>query len=237
MLTALFIVAGVALVHGFSAGLPLRPTCASHGPVPTALALPQQPTALALPQIRSAWVLMQAESVAAEADVASASADADAVFAVIDSNGDGNISEEELIKHLTTAGYAEAAVSKIFEKLDTNKDGELSLEELRAGFLLYSPLRSAPGMGSYNSQFVTEIHADADNLFNAVDIDGNGSISETELRVHLRSFSGYSDPAITKIFEMLDVDASGEISRGELQDAFVKYSALRQAIGEGPNFK
>ena len=110
MLTALFIVAGVALVQGFSAGLPLRPACASHAPVPTALALPQQPTALALPQQpRSAWVLMQAESVAAEADVASASADADAVFAVIDSNGDGTISEEELIKHLTTAGYAEGA--------------------------------------------------------------------------------------------------------------------------------
>jgi len=164
-------------------------------------------------------------------------ADADAIFAIIDIDGDGTISEAELVAHLTGAGYTEVAVSKIFEKLDTNQDGVLSRDELRAGFVQYSPLRSAPGLGSYNSQFIAEIHADADNLFNAVDIDGNEAISETELRIHLRSYSGYSDPAITAMFEMLDVDLSGEISKAELREAFVKYSALRQAIGEGPNFK
>ena len=39
------------------------------------------------------------------------------------------------------------------------------------------------------------------------------------------------------IFSMLDIDEDGDISQEELRNAFVKYSALRQAIGEGPNFK
>jgi len=128
-------------------------------------------------------------------------------------------------------------VSNIFQKLDTNKDGSLSEEELFNGLKQYTPLREAPGFGSYNSQFVTEIHADADNLFDSIDMDGNGHISEVELRVHMRTYSGYSDAAITNFFELIDGDNSGEISREELRDTFVKYSSVRQAIGLGPNFK
>jgi Ca2+-binding EF-hand superfamily protein len=52
-----------------------------------------------------------------------------------------------------------------------------------------------------------------------------------------RSFSDYSDVAITKLFAMLDVNSDGDIEREELREAFVRYSALRQAIGSGPNFK
>jgi hypothetical protein len=37
--------------------------------------------------------------------------------------------------------------------------------------------------------------------------------------------------------QLLDVNKDGEVERDELREAFVKYSALRQAIGEGPNFK
>jgi len=107
------------------------------------------------------------------------------VFAVIDENGDGSISLPELKyatrlepqtsrlqtglpltraslaldrKHLLKSGYNEMAVEKVFAKLDTDGDGEITPEELRQGFLQYTPLRSAPGLGAYNSQFVDEIH-------------------------------------------------------------------------------
>ena len=55
--------------------------------------------------------------------------------------------------------------------------------------------------------------------------------------MHLREFSKYSDKAITNIFDFLDIDEDGGISREELRSAFVSYSALRQAIGAGPNYK
>jgi len=178
---------------------------------------------------------MQDASVSVDADAINA--DADAVFNVIDVDGDGSVSREELTEHLVGAGYTESAVSAIFSKLDSNADGVLSREELRAGFLNYSPLRTAPGLGAYNAEFITEITTDADTLFNSIDVDGSGDISEMELRMHLRTFSGYSDAAITNIFSMLDINEDGDVSQEELRNAFIKYSALRQAIGEGPNFK
>jgi len=164
-------------------------------------------------------------------------ADADAVFTVIDENGDGSISRAELLAHLTKSGYTEKAADLIFDKLDTDKSEEISKEELRAGFLQYTPLREAPGLGRYNAEFINEIHTDADALFAAVDADNSGSISKEELRDHLKQFSKYSFKAISNIFQLLDVNNDGYIEKQELRDAFVKYSALRQAIGEGPNFK
>ena len=109
--------------------------------------------------------------------------------------------------------------------------------QLRAGFLEYTPLREAPGLGAYNAKFVDEIHADADALFNAIDTDGNGTVSKEELRAHLKQFSKYTFKAIGNLFTLLDVNKDGEIEKAELRDAFVKYSALRLAIGEGPNLK
>ena len=164
-------------------------------------------------------------------------ADADAIFAVIDEDGNGAITRAELTKHLMKAGYTAKACDLVFDKVDTDKSEEISQDELRAAFLQYSPLREAPGLGAYNAQFLEEIHTDADALFAAIDTDGSGEISKDELRNHLKEFSSYSFKAIGKIFKMLDGDGDNSITQSEMRDAFVKYSALRQAIGEGPNFK
>ena len=163
--------------------------------------------------------------------------DAAAVFAIIDVNGDGSITRKELSVHLTKAGYNDKAIGVLFDKLDTDGDDEISLEELQTGFMRYTPLREAPGLGAYNAKFIEEIHADADALFAAIDVDGNGSIEKAELQEHLKRTSKYSFKAIGNIFRMLDVNKDGGIERAELRDAFVRFSALRQAIGEGPNFK
>lgn len=177
------------------------------------------------------------EAVEEEADIIDVVKDADAVFSVIDVNGDGSIDRAELLEHLTKAGYDEKAVNMLFDKLDTDQSESIDRNELREGFLKYTPLRTAPGLGAYNQQFVEEIHADADALFAALDKNNDGAISKDELREHLKQFSGYSFKAISTIFKTIDVNADGGIEATELRDAFVKYSALRLAIGEGPHFK
>ena len=109
---------------------------------------------------------------------------------------------------------------RLFVKIDTNESGTIDADELLIHLL--------------------EVGVDTDEIsrtFAAIDTDGSGEISKDELRNHLKEFSSYSFKAIGKIFKMLDGDGDNSITQSEMRDAFVKYSALRQAIGEGPNFK
>jgi len=160
--------------------------------------------------------------------------DADAVFSIIDANGDGFISRRELTNHLTDAGYTYAVVNSIFNKLDINNDGKISKKEFRNGYVLFTSLRSAKGLGNYQSKFENKIHDDADTVFNSVDINQNGEIDIIELKSHLNN--KFSKKAITKIFDILDINNDGTISRQELRDAFVRYSALRLSIGRKNEF-
>jgi len=164
--------------------------------------------------------------------------DADVIFSIIDKDGNGYLTLEELTSHLKPAGYTEQVIQTIFTKIDYNKDGQISRQEFQGGMVLFAALQSAPGLGNYNAQFEKEIHEDADQVFQSLDADGNGSIDVKELKDHLgRKFDGFSDAAIARIFLMLDFDGNKGIDKEELRDAFVRFSALRQAIGEGPNYK
>lgn len=164
--------------------------------------------------------------------------DADIIFSLIDIDGNGFVSREEISDHLLVAGYTEKVINQIFAKMDVNKDNQISKDEFRSGMVLIKALQTAPGFGSYNAQFVKEIYEDADQVFQSADADGNGEIDESELKNHLRrTLPKYSAEAINNIFRILDRDGDKTISQKELRDAFVRSSALRQAIGEGPNYK
>ena len=210
-----------------------------------------------------------------DADLATIHRNADATFAVIDVDGGGTLSRSEFAKHLSVSGYNDETISKIFNKMDVNKDDEISREEFRNGMVMLAALQNAPGLGSYNAEFVKEIYEDADQVFQSADRDGNGVIDREELREHMgRSFADYSEGAIDEIFRCIDVNDDSTITKGEVKvkilstalicndvselssnfhivflldkrttiqdefrDAFLRSSALRQALGEGPNYK
>jgi len=164
--------------------------------------------------------------------------DADIIFSLIDVDGNGAVTREEISTHLTASGYTDKVTNQIFTKMDTNKDNEISKEEFRSGMVEIEALQTAPGFGNYNAQFVKEINEDADQVFQSADIDGNGEIEESELKNHLRrTLPQYTEEAVNNIFRLLDRDGDKKISKEELRTAFVRCSALRQAIGEGPNYK
>lgn len=164
--------------------------------------------------------------------------DADIIFSLIDVDGNGAATMEEVANHLSKAGYTEKVIKQIFNKMDTNNDNEISREEFRSGMVEIEALQSAPGFGNYNAEFLDEIYEDADQVFQSADIDGDGEIEESELKNHLRRMlPQYTEEAVNNIFRLLDRNGDKRISKDELRDAFVRCSALRQAIGEGPNYK
>lgn len=171
-------------------------------------------------------------------EIASIYRNADATFSIIDIDGSGTLSRAELTNHLSVSGYNIETIDKIFNKMDINKDDEISQQEFRDGMILLTALQSAPGLGNYNTEFAKEMCEDADRVFQSADADGNGEIDQEELRSHIgRSFANYSEVAIDEIFRQIDANNDGTITKQEFRDAFCKSSALRQAIGEGPNYK
>ena len=61
----------------------------------------------------------------------------DELFALLDVDGDGEVSMGELSGHLQRLGYSPATIESIFKLLDVNSDGSISRDELRRCFLQY----------------------------------------------------------------------------------------------------
>ena len=77
-----------------------------------------------------------------------------------------------------------------------------------------------------------QVAAEADEVFDAIDANGDGAISLEELRSHLAG-SGYSPAAVQAMFDGLDTNGDGSVSRDELRAGFQRSSSatLRLALG------
>ena len=215
-----------------------RITKTSAAAAAAAVATPPTPATTFKTRLQAAAAASDPPPAAIDDETATIYRNADATFAIIDVDGGGTLSRAELTNHLSVSGYNTETIDKIFNKMDVNKDDEISRQEFRNGMMQLKALQSAPGLGSYNEEFVKEMCQDADQVFQSADADGNGEIDQDELRSHIgRSFANYSEAAIDEIFRQIDANSDGTITQQEFRDAFCKSSALRQAIGEGPNYK
>ena len=161
---------------------------------------------------------------------------ADMLFNLVDRNGDEVISKEELGAHLLLARYSEEAIEALFKLMDVNSDGEVSRAELRDAYVKHPSLRGAPAMGSLSKSKRAAVFDEADEQFTALDLDGNGRLSLSELQTHFAGREGpsYSADAVAKIFKTLGGGGDGsveEVTRSEFRGAYVRYRAMRLAIG------
>ncbi|MCI0995096.1 histidine kinase [Pseudomonas corrugata] len=96
---------------------------------------------------------------------------ADALLSVLDADGDGSVSSDELSNSLSSAGSS-ADSTQVFSALDKNEDGTVSLDELAASL---APSPPPPQQAS------------SEGLFSQLDSDGDGSVTASELTSVLQS--------------------------------------------------
>lgn len=139
---------------------------------------------------------------------------AELLFKSIDENGDGLISATELMRGQLKAAIEANSPSGIagalkanFDKLDTTMDGRLSKAEFIAGL---GPLATK---GEQEA---------ARTIFSAIDANGDGLITRTELmHAELKAAIGSNSPtainaAIKANFDRLDTTMNGRLSQAEL---------------------
>jgi len=134
------------------------------------------------------------------------------LFARLDSNGDGAVDQDELKSALSQKSDDGLLVnlSKQFGDLDSDASGSLSAEEMTAMAPPPPPQDQAPN---------TDL---ADALISALDADGDGSISTTELSSALQpsdNTSTTSTDTSAALLKVLDSDSSGGVSSDELKAA------------------
>ena len=102
--------------------------------------------------------------------------------------------------------------------------GDLGLEGLES--ILIPGAASRHGLANPNidptrAGGVVDLEADANEVYNVIDIDGDGEITRDELSAHLLS-CGYTPAAVDAVFGALDTNADAAISRVEFATAFIK---------------
>merc|ERR1719495_75474 len=120
-------------------------------------------------------------------------------FAKIDLNGDGKVSKEEVA---STDLFNSQEIDALFTLGDANNDGEIDLEEFVG--VLYPVVAGALAKMTKDIRNVD----DARYLFKSLDFDGDGLLSQEELR---KSGCKFSAKEIEALFAIGDVNGDGEI--------------------------
>ncbi|CAI5478727.1 unnamed protein product [Closterium sp. Yama58-4] len=139
-------------------------------------------------------------------------------FRVLDVNGDGKISPQELRQVLDRMGWAdESAMQELMAKADTNGDGLIDFEEF-----VHSSLNHAAARGGGADGMVGEAEEDEGDLrkaFELFDHDGDGSITAEELQKAMRMLSGdkLSMEECRMMIARVDVNRDGRVNFSEFK--------------------
>ncbi len=152
------------------------------------------------------------------------------VIGTADTNGDGALSLSEVESALgqdTTSGAD--ALSQAFTKVDTNGDGQLSASELASAL---DAQKSASGGDAHHAHHAHQTAPSstdlASSMLGALDTNGDGQLSATEIQTALGSSSSDS---LTSAIGKLDTNGDGQLSASELSAAIDAFRAAHQRGG------
>ena len=161
------------------------------------------------------------------------------VIGTADTNGDGALSLDEVESALgqdTTSGAD--ALSQAFAKVDANGDGQLSAGELSSALDAQNSASVAQNAPSENAQRAHAHHHAhhaassstdvASQMLGAVDGNGDGQLSASEIQAALGSSSSDS---LTSAIGTLDTNGDGQLSASELSTAIDAFRTANQRGG------
>ena len=125
-------------------------------------------------------------------------------FLELDKKGDGKLTESELLVNFQSIESKEGKkiVKDIMDKFDFDKNNTIGYDE----FLV----------ANFNfKKFLNE--RKIEKIFNLIDIDGNGFITEDELKTFFRISNNDEDIFIKNLIKEVDLDDDGQISGDEFK--------------------
>eukprot|EP01129_Flabellula_baltica_P003872 TRINITY_DN13605_c0_g1_i1.p1 TRINITY_DN13605_c0_g1~~TRINITY_DN13605_c0_g1_i1.p1 ORF type:complete len:153 (+),score=45.51 TRINITY_DN13605_c0_g1_i1:127-585(+) len=137
-----------------------------------------------------------------------------AIFDSYDTNGDGEITKQEMIQVFIQLNDGEEklsdseiinAVDQFFEDFDVNQDGKITWEEL-----------SQFQLPQNSSDLLSELRT----VFDSYDVNGDGAISRDEMVQVLTDLNVMSveqiEKAVEDFFQDFDVNSDGKVTWEEL---------------------
>merc|ERR1712083_572894 len=116
---------------------------------------------------------------------------ASSLFNVIDANGDGKISQTEFTNYITGAtNYVQPAANYVPAAQNYVKPAATISTVGRAYNYQPSVVQQAPAVARY-------VQPAASSLFNVIDVNGDGKISQTEFVNYITGATNYVQPAAT----------------------------------------
>lgn len=177
-----------------------------------------------------AWATMKAQRSQMQAKM----------FAKVDTDSSGGVDKSELGSMMAdvakkTGVTNSASSDELFSKMDSNSDGSLSSDELDQGMqsIMPPPPSTMDFAQSRSDSGTSSTGSSGDDLFGKVDTDGDGSVSEAEMKSlmdKMASDSGADSTSSTPssdMFAQLDTDSDGSLSQTE-------FEAGRPQGGSGP---
>ncbi len=145
------------------------------------------------------------------------------MFNAMDTDGSGGISQGELdtfVQQMANQRGEGIDTTNAVYTYDADGDGELSQDEMNT--FMKETMGPPPHMGGAGPG------GDPNGLFNALDTDSSGGVSEKELDAFVQDMSSQNGEGIdttTDAFSTYDSDGNGELSQDEL-NTFMKASGM-----------
>merc|ERR1719259_1040093 len=153
-------------------------------------------------------------------------------FKKIDANGDGALSQQELVNGMKAAGmnFNAAEVKAIFALADINQDGEINFVEF------VSALFPAAADGCAKLRNALKNLNSVKDAFKKLDVDRDGEISFQEFKNGMSAIVRLSDGELRSVFSMGDVDGDGQVSFSEFARMIIpsvdeKVCQLKKMLG------